>query len=287
VDDVQGGTVVALDGKRDTKALPAGVQPENVPLRTTIELFFHLKKVIIEAEQCGMDTSTYLQPLIQQRGAFDHICRALGAELGVSAPDLKARDAFGSQEVKEQYIATNHQKAMAHLYRGFFDAADWYTIELWEVMKNDLDSFPPRLLLDVVPDYIVKKARITEISDACGALRGEKDVGTPSEAIEQVEAYRKNLKELLQYKREFAAAIPALVDLEKKERLQAKRNLRTAILAVILAAVLGSIGTYMVGVALDRRKAKNTPVLTPPPPAIEAPAKAPDPSPSSETESVK
>ena len=82
-----------------------------------------VKALVIWAEENDVDKlETFLQPIKEQRDALEHLCRVKAAELGLKT---------GGEDI-DKYILINIEKAIGHLYRAFFDAADFLCIILRE-----------------------------------------------------------------------------------------------------------------------------------------------------------
>lgn len=102
------------------------------PLWTKIvAVHLSLKQLIIKGEEFDKELETYVQPTLEQRSALDHICRAQAASLGLK--DVDDPDTYASQQL---------DKALGHLYRGYFDAADWFSISIRDRISETL---PPIL----------------------------------------------------------------------------------------------------------------------------------------------
>lgn len=223
-------------------------------------IFFNLKQVVALAEELGADSDTFIHPIKEQRDALDHIVRAEAVRLGL---DGESRG--------EDYSLSQLDKAVGHLYRGFFDAADWLALSIRERISLALREYSNACVMAVLPTYYHEyKPFMIEACEDIAALRGKKDIGKDSQQIiDEVERYRAVLGRLLLIHRKVVSALPALQeyadrqagDRRSERRWDFKTKIGAALAAALATALFGWV-TYQVGLG-NGAKASPTPSPTP------------------------
>jgi len=206
-----------------------------------VEVHNHTKAMHLEAEELDPEWKFFVPTMIQQRDALDHFMRAKAAEMKV----IEKGD-------RQAYIATHLDKALAHLYRGFFDIADWlgvlYRMKIAETVKdysNDvIDAVIPTYYSSIRPD-------IETISRQIAEARARKDIGNDGPAlIEDVEVYRGLVDQLSEYWETFLSSIPVLEERQRKDNAEKqRRTLKSwgkAILLAIISAILAAVATLLI-----------------------------------------
>lgn len=77
------------------------------------------------AEEIAEKGEIFIQPLKEQRDAFDHLMRCYGVY-------FSHQETVGGENL-EKYVLINLDKACGHIYRAFFDTADWLTLYVTQV----------------------------------------------------------------------------------------------------------------------------------------------------------
>lgn len=152
------------------------------------QIYFLTKHYLILAEELSDDFDTFLQPVKEHRDAFDHIARVYGYRYLQN--DLKNVDT---------YRAENMNKAVGHVYRAFFDTADWLSYICRKKIRLILSGKTKEEILQVYPDYNELKSMLNEIPLAIANIRKNKDVSDDISAlVQEVEGYRDILDKLLE-----------------------------------------------------------------------------------------
>ena len=181
--------------------IPEKLSSEEDVRKRIFEVYFHAKAVVLAIEEIDSRQATVLQPMQEQRNALDHIARAEGVRLGVEGvtlqeviEDLPARlDNEELKNVTDDYIARNYDKALGHVYRAFFDAADIYGLILKEKIECIIDKYAAAVINTICPHYYTQLVdRIAEAQEGIAEARRTKDVTTHKYGT-QIEKYREEL----------------------------------------------------------------------------------------------
>lgn len=191
-----------------------------------VEIHNHAKSIFLLAEEFDPEFLDFIQPIIEQRNAFEHIIRAKAAEISVNTEgDAKSPD----------YIPKSFGKALGHEYRAFFDAADWFSVCIRDRIQKTLSRYSHDCISEVLPDYYPKlRPMVDKICKEIAFIRGDKDISKGPELLDEVRKYRVSIDELLNIYSRIEDCIPALVDWNK-------RNLRSALRTWLFGAVFGGV----------------------------------------------
>lgn len=126
------------------------------------------KKYTILSEEYSIDMKTYIQPIKEQKDAYEHIVRAYERLYGDS--DIEDTDST-------IYILKNLDKAISHEFRAFYDTMDYISIILREIFYNELKYFSYNEIIEVYPEYTKIKARLMELPSEIAEQRKNKDIG--------------------------------------------------------------------------------------------------------------
>lgn len=198
-----------------------------------VQLQQYTKSLLILAEEYELEEwKTFTQPLQEQRSALDHICRSMASELNI-IPNCD-----------KNYIEENLKKAKGHLYRAFFDTADWLSIVLRERIIREIDRYDIENIIIVIPEYYQKiRPEIEATTLEIAKIRDAKDISKNNSLIEQVKHYHEKITELLTLYQSLHAKIPLLEKFRIKQRpMRVKRRLEWATLpgvATILTFAAG------------------------------------------------
>jgi len=199
------------------------------------ELYLRVKDLALFAEETTPDYKSFLQPTLEINRAFDHFNRASSVELGIK-----------TIEKPEAYIEDSLDKAIGHLYRAFFDVADWLSINLREAILKEFSDFSHKSIQAVIPEYYQEIIpSIERVSKEIAGLRNDKDVKA-TDTYSQMDAYEKILKELHEQITNVRGKKGGVVDCEKRLEREKLKKLIINILLIIMAAILGVLGTLLI-----------------------------------------
>ncbi len=180
---------------------------------------------------------SFLQPVLEKRAALDHICRAMSVVIEMRPP------------LSSDYVEKNLDKACGHLYRSFFDAAEWLGIILREKIQELYFGYDNDCISTVSPEYYHKiKPGVEQFNTKIATIRNEKDFNkseSPTELVEQVKEYMEQIELLLGYSETMAAAIPSMEEYKKKQKKQRVRDIVTGVIAGLVVAAIIALVTYI------------------------------------------
>lgn len=126
------------------------------------------KHYTLLAEEYNISTRAFLQPMKEQKDAYEHIIRAY----------TKKCEKRVLSEDDENYMAKNIEKAIGHEYRAYFDTIDYLTICLRELIAKQLSGVSYKDLISIYPDYDKYKKILVEIPERIAEYREKKDIGS-------------------------------------------------------------------------------------------------------------
>jgi len=201
-----------------------------------VQLHQYTKSLILLAEEHELEEwKTFLHPVLEQRDALNHICIAIGGEIDIP-PNPKAG-----------YIDDSLDKALAHLYRAFFDTADWIGIILREKIIEVVKPYDNECITAVAPEYYERiRPDLEQLNSNLAKLRNSKDECTDSSVmISQAENYTQKIEKLLKDYKLLIPKVPALEQFKSKQRKKTAKKIFWEIVIGIICAVVGIIGTYL------------------------------------------
>ncbi len=138
---------------------------------TIVKLHIETKRLVLLAEELDRKLEFFWPPMIQQRDALDHIIRAERVRYN---PELTIRRGLNAEE----YCAKQMDKAVGHIYRAYFDVADWISIILRQQISTIFDRYSRDSILKVLDGYAVEVEQLVdEASRTIANYRTEKDIG--------------------------------------------------------------------------------------------------------------
>lgn len=137
-------------------------------IQQMVSVHFYTKKYLLIAEEIADQGELFLQPLKEHRDAFDHLMRCYSISFITNEI---------SEENKDKYITKNLDKAYGHVYRAFFDTADWLTYLLRKWIRTKLLSIGEEECKKKLNNYNDIKTLINDIPLKIASLRQSKDVG--------------------------------------------------------------------------------------------------------------
>ena len=190
------------------------------------------KDLYTKAEEIDTEFRAFVQPINELRNAFDHVMRATLARF----PECRTEDA-------ERYISSSLDKAIGHVYRCFFDTADWMSIALRERAIKELGEFPNQCIMDVWPEYYkVHRSKLDGIARDIdiAKLRADKDISS-DQLLEEVEMYSKILEGLITIVHECETRRPTMIEWVSRAKRETKANVRRDIIKALIIALAGFI----------------------------------------------
>ena len=153
------------------------------------QIYFLTKHYLLLSEELSDDFDTFLQPVKEHRDAFDHIARVYGYE-------------YLQSEIKnvEQYREQNMKKALGHVYRAFFDTADWLSYIYRREIRRKLQGYSYDQIIRFYPNYKTLREDLIQFPKEIALLRQNKDISdNAKEIIVEVQKYADILDKLWDY----------------------------------------------------------------------------------------
>ena len=165
-----------------------------------VSLHIYTKKYLLIAEEIAEKGEIFIQPLKEQRDAFDHLMRCYGVY-------FSHQETVGGENL-EKYVLINLDKACGHIYRAFFDTADWLTYMLRKWIREKLQNAGDALCNQKLPDYKDIKIMLNEIPILVASLRESKDVAK----IERADGQSQTIQEV----KEYISILDNLIEIRQK-----------------------------------------------------------------------
>jgi hypothetical protein len=182
-------------------------------VKSVCTLFFRTKALILRAEELDNNSGTFLQPTQELKAALDHVMRALSREYGLTTNGAESSD---------EYIDRQLDKAMGHIYRAYFDTADWMSINFREQVGKHLEPYDHTDIAAVLPSYFKEiSPRFADYARDIAMLRNEKDIATDGDEL--FNRYEALLERLGEDVRLIVRMIPALQEYSEKRRRTDRR----------------------------------------------------------------
>lgn len=197
------------------------------------------KKVFLLAEEHMFgEFKLFLQPVLEKRAALDHICRAMSVEIGMHQPD------------SPDYAEKNLDKACGHLYRSFFDAAEWMGIIIRERMQRLYSDYDNACISTILPKYYKEiSPGVEKFNTNVANIRNEKDFNkseNPLKLVDQVKEYMEQIECLLGYFEVMSTSIPSIEEYRERRKKEQKKQftvdiVKGVVIGLIIAAVIAVI----------------------------------------------
>lgn len=144
-----------------------------------VEVHQYTKELLTLAEEISPSLKTFIPPVKEQRDALEHIIRAKAFEIELQDVD------------NPKYIDEQINKTLGHIYRAFFDVADYFCILMRDEITNLLSDFDSNLIKLSIPTFYTKIRPLLEnINREISELRKAKDIAKNEGLIIEVEKYR-------------------------------------------------------------------------------------------------
>jgi len=224
-----------------------------------VRLEQEIKHLTTLAEENQIDSQEFLQPILEQRSAFEHVCRAKAAEMGLFRKPPEA-----------DYAQKQYDKAMGHLYRAFFDVADWLGLTVKEKILDLVTPYDVEVIRDVMPEYYRDvRPRIESFIREVALIRSDKDIGqSKTSLITQVGEYSKRICEVMDIYAKLLPKVPALDERKKKHNKATSRKAIAKVIEIAVTVILTAIATWWFTQGPD--SAKQLPAAVPSAPPLGA-----------------
>ncbi len=188
-------------------------------IRSVCELFFKTKALMIRAEEVDNNSGTFPQPTLELKAAFDHVMRALAREYGITQNGAGTTDAYVDHQL---------DKSIGHIYRAYFDTADWVSISLREQLSDMLSDFDHTDITAIFPIYFAEiKPRFIDYEQGISALRNQKDIAGESDGL--FLQYESLLERMYEDVKTVSRMVPSLSEYaakrNRKEKITFKKDI--------------------------------------------------------------
>lgn len=200
-----------------------------------VQVHGHAKALTLRAEELDPKQEIFFPSVIQQRDGHDHVMRAKAAILGLKV--------FEDKPSKQNYEASNLDKALGHEYRAFFDIADWLAILYREKINGALCRYSSESIDAVLPRYyseIVPK--VEKLHREIAAIRNRKDIGSGDGVLEQVEEYRELLDGLDE---DWCQIIDSKAALEHRRRGEKRKGLKSVLIKLVIGGLIAAASGFI------------------------------------------
>lgn len=156
------------------------------------QIYLLTKRYLLLGEELSEEFNTIVQPLKEHRDALDHIVRAYGVQFLKDVP----------QDVAA-YQMSNMKKAVGHVYRAFFDTADFITYVCRKKIREVLGGKQREEICAIYPNYPEARQFFNRVPEQIAKIRENKDVSSnANELVPEVKAYQEIIEKMLGYYRE-------------------------------------------------------------------------------------
>ena len=181
----------------------------------------------------------FVQPLLEGRSALEHICRAMSVENGLI------------EDTDADYAKKNFDKAIGHLYRAFFDIADWLGVTIREKLIDLVEPYDNECIVAVAPEYYPEiKSKIELMAKNIAGIREKKDIGNSHNLISQVEEYVWEIDSILELHNSLVAKIPAMEEYKSKQDAETAKEGSKNRKQMAIGALIGIVVTVVGGLIL-------------------------------------
>jgi len=194
-----------------------------------VEIHQYSKELWIIGEEMGMET--FIQPLQEQRHALEHIVRSRIVEM--------------DKGINDDYVQINLERALGHVYRSFFDVADWVNLGIKTEVTELMKGYSSECIAKEFPIYYQEiRPTLERMCIEIAKIRGEKDISKNAEIIPEVEKYRIKINELLKMLETIHTFIPQLEECKKEENRKKVWSKIWGVFLVGLAVLLGWLFSF-------------------------------------------
>jgi len=164
---------------------------------TLCQLHVLTKKYTLLAEEYNLNMKALLQPMKEQKDAYEHLIRVYTA--------------ICTDTQDDDYKLKNMDKAIGHEYRAFFDTMDYLSIIIYELISEELKNYSFEQIIAVYPDYTQVKKNLVSLPAEIATIREQKDIGKKESVLTLTLEYADIIDNLLEdYKTIAVKVVPKL-----------------------------------------------------------------------------
>ena len=195
-------------------------------LENLYQLYAHVRRPVIFAEEFDPAGEVYIAPINQQRYALDHIFRAV-----MNASDEEAYD----NELKE---------VKNHLERAGYDAMALLASNIGNNIIATMRKYNTHTIKDVFPEYYSHiRPEITDIQILVANLRAEKNPN-PEKSFDD---YARQAIHLIEIKKKIDQQVPSLEEYARKHKKEKWASIIITAIITCIATIVASLILRQIG----------------------------------------
>lgn len=147
------------------------------------------KELCILSEEYDNELCTFVQPIKEQKDSLDHITRAY----------KDYYDGIAGKNSTDKHIEDNLDKALGHIFRAYYDTADFLSIVIRRTLSMHLQQFTYKQIITVWREYEDARRWLVTFPTLIAGLRNNKGIDSSFHDIkEKVDAYYEPIEHLFE-----------------------------------------------------------------------------------------
>ena len=147
------------------------------------------KELCILSEEYDNELCTFVQPIKEQKDSLDHITRAY----------KDYYDSISCKNSADAKIEDNLDKALGHIFRAYYDTADFLSIVIRRTLSMHLQQFTYKQIITVWREYEDNRRWLVTFPTLMAGLRNNKGINSSFHDIkEKVDAYYEPIEHLFE-----------------------------------------------------------------------------------------
>lgn len=147
------------------------------------------KELCILSEEYDNELCTFVQPIKEQKDSLDHITRAY----------KDYYDSISCKNSADAKIEDNLDKALGHIFRAYYDTADFLSIVIRRTLSMHLQQFTYKQIITVWREYEDNRRWLVTFPTLMAGLRNNKGINSSFNDIkEKVDAYYEPIEHLFE-----------------------------------------------------------------------------------------
>lgn len=147
------------------------------------------KELCILSEEYDNELCTFVQPIKEQKDSLDHITRAY----------KDYYDGIAGKNSTDKNIEDNLDKALGHIFRAYYDTADFFSIVIRRTLSMHLQQFTYKQIITVWREYEDNRRWLVTFPTLMAGLRNNKGINSSFNDIkEKVDEYYKPIEHLFE-----------------------------------------------------------------------------------------
>jgi hypothetical protein len=198
-----------------------------------------VKQLLIETEEVDDEQNTNLQAYNELKATLDHCMRWVGVEFDYALPENVCKAERKSEE---------YRKAVGHLKRAFYDAADLLSMLYRKKIIDVLEPYDSDILTKCLPAYYSEyRLAIEKINTRIASYRYKKGHEFEDD-FEVFAPYIEDLDKLRAIHHACIESLPAMEELRQEQKAKSRRQMVINCLSIgvgIAGIIIGVILTVL------------------------------------------